>query len=177
VAAKDIPDAIPTLPPTPPRRDRKVIEIAAGAGGDAIQKAIDQAAKLTGQRPVVHLPMAAYKIEKTLVIPAGCDVQLALGRGRTGQLQGRDSPAAGASETCRILASRLSRHRVKSRSSATVTGEQTTRSAWTTGAAPGRRVMGDTVNVPLPSSRQSTLMTRLASATSVLSGICGSLTA
>ena len=57
VDAKGIPDAAPTLPPTPTRRQRSVIEVAPNAGGEAIQAAIDAAAKLTGQRPVVHLPM------------------------------------------------------------------------------------------------------------------------
>ncbi|HVC96095.1 MAG TPA: glycosyl hydrolase family 28-related protein [Pirellulales bacterium] len=76
VAAGDIPQLPPTLPPTPPRRKRKVFDLPAGAGGAAIQKAIDLAAKLTGERPVVHLPMGAYKIDRTLVIPPGCDLQL-----------------------------------------------------------------------------------------------------
>lgn len=76
VAERDIPGSLPELPPTPPHRKRKVFSIAAGVGGEAIQKAIDQAAKLTGRRPVVHLPMGKYRIEKTLVIPAGCDLQL-----------------------------------------------------------------------------------------------------
>ncbi len=75
VRAQDIPDTLPTLPPTPPHRERKVFEVHAGADGAAIQQAIDAAARLKGQRPVVHLPMGAYKVEKTLVIPAGCDVQ------------------------------------------------------------------------------------------------------
>jgi hypothetical protein len=76
VAMKDIADTLPTLPPTPPRHERKIIEVAAGSGGAAIQQAIDEAAKLAGRRPVVHLPVGAYKIDGTLVIPAGCDVQL-----------------------------------------------------------------------------------------------------
>jgi hypothetical protein len=75
-AVKDLPDELPTLPTAPPRRQRKVFEVTAGANGDAIQRAIDAAAKLAGQRPVVHLPMGNYKIEKTLTIPPGCDVQL-----------------------------------------------------------------------------------------------------
>ena len=76
VDAREIPDAVPTLPPTPTRRQRRVIEVAPSASGEAIQAAIDAAAKLTGQRPIVHLPMGRYKVEKTLVIPRGCDVQL-----------------------------------------------------------------------------------------------------
>jgi len=76
VAPKDVPDSLPTLPPCPPRRQRKVFDLPATADATAIQQAIDQAARLAGQRPVVHLPMAAYKIDRTLVIPRGCDVQL-----------------------------------------------------------------------------------------------------
>ena len=76
VDAKEIPNATPTLPPTPTRRQRKVIEVAPSAGGAVVQAAIDAAAKLVGRRPIVHLPMGRYKVEKTLVIPRGCDVQL-----------------------------------------------------------------------------------------------------
>jgi hypothetical protein len=76
VEAKDVPGEVPELPKTPVRRERKVIEVAAGAGGAAIQQAIDSAARLAGQRPIVHLPMGNYKIEKTLVIPNGSDLQL-----------------------------------------------------------------------------------------------------
>ncbi len=74
------PDAIdarpPSLPPTPPKRDRKVFELPASADAATIQQAIDGAAQFAGQRPVVHLPKGNYKIDRTLVIPAGCDVQI-----------------------------------------------------------------------------------------------------
>ncbi len=76
VPANAISDALPPLPPTPPHRERKVFEVPAGADADAIQQAINEAAKLAGQRPVVHLPMGNYAIRKTLVIPDGCDLQL-----------------------------------------------------------------------------------------------------
>jgi hypothetical protein len=72
----EVKDLLPELPPAPPRRERKVFEVRAGADGSAIQAAIDDAAKLAGQRPVVHLPMGKYAIKKTLTIPKGCDVQL-----------------------------------------------------------------------------------------------------
>ena len=55
---------------------RPVIEVAAGADAATIQAAIDAAAALNGQRPVVHLPKGKYALAQTLVIPAGCDVQL-----------------------------------------------------------------------------------------------------
>ncbi len=67
---------LPALPPTPPHRQRQVFEVAAGADAATIQVAIDSAAALRGQRPVVHLAMGLYKIGQTLTIPAGCDVQL-----------------------------------------------------------------------------------------------------
>jgi len=58
------------------RAERPVIEVASGASGAAIQSAIDRAVALNGQRPVVHLPTGNYAVDRTLVIPAGCDVQL-----------------------------------------------------------------------------------------------------
>lgn len=76
VDAGQISDAIPELPPTPAHQLRPTIEVAAGASAEAIQAAINQAAKLNGKRPVVHLPMGVYKISGTLAIPADCDVQL-----------------------------------------------------------------------------------------------------
>lgn len=76
VDAKTISTSAPPLPTTPPSRARKIFEMPAGSSGAAIQQAIDAASKQKGQRPVVHLPMGNYTIEKTLVVPAGCDVQL-----------------------------------------------------------------------------------------------------
>ncbi len=66
----------PALPGTPPNRRRRVFEVKAGAGAAAIQHALDAAAGLRGQRPVVHLPMGTYAVERTLTVPAGCDVQV-----------------------------------------------------------------------------------------------------
>src|SRR5262249_38880908 len=76
VGAKAIPGGIPTLPNSPSRRERKVFEISAGATSEVIQQAINEAAQLSGQRPVVHVPMGVYKIGRTLMIPAGSDLQL-----------------------------------------------------------------------------------------------------
>ncbi len=67
---------VPVLPPTPPNRHRKVFEVAAGANAAVIQTAFDAAAAVAGARPVVHLPMGRYKIDKTLVVPGGADLQL-----------------------------------------------------------------------------------------------------
>jgi hypothetical protein len=76
VPRSEIPDALPTLPLTPPRRRRQVFEVPAGSNSAAIQHAIGDAAKLNSQRPVVHLPMGNYAIDKTLVVPPDCDLQL-----------------------------------------------------------------------------------------------------
>src|SRR5262249_27162904 len=76
VDGKSIDVKPPELPGTPPNRKRKVFEVPANAGAAAIQKVLDEAARLTGQRPVVHLPMGMYKIEPNLIVPAGCDVQI-----------------------------------------------------------------------------------------------------
>jgi len=64
------------LPPTPPRRARKVWELSPGAGAVAIQQALDEAATHSGRRPVVHLPKGVYKIDGTLVVPADCDIEI-----------------------------------------------------------------------------------------------------
>jgi hypothetical protein len=66
----------PVLPVFAPRVERKVFQLAAGATGEEIQKAIDEAAKLVGQKPVVHLPAGRYPVSQTLKIPAQADVQL-----------------------------------------------------------------------------------------------------
>jgi len=76
VKPREIPDAVPELPPTPRGRQRRIIEVAAGASGSSIQQAIDEAAQLNGRRAVVHLPMGRYKVNATLVIPADSDLQL-----------------------------------------------------------------------------------------------------
>jgi len=68
--------SVPTLPAFAPRVERKVFQLAAGATGEEIQKAIDEAAKLAGQKPVVHLPAGRYPVQKTLTVPALADVQI-----------------------------------------------------------------------------------------------------
>ncbi len=66
----------PVLPVFAPRVERKVFQLAAGATGEEIQKAIDEAAKLAGQKPVIHLPAGHYPVSQTLKIPAQADLQL-----------------------------------------------------------------------------------------------------
>jgi hypothetical protein len=75
VDSKTIDVTPPLLPGTPPKCRRAVFE-AAGADAAAVQKALDEAVKLRGQRPVVHLPRGTYQIARTLTVPAGCDVQV-----------------------------------------------------------------------------------------------------
>jgi len=71
-----VPPGFLDLPEPLSRKARPVIEVAAGADAAAIQRAIDEAARLLGQRPIVHLPAGKYRIEATLTVPARCDVQL-----------------------------------------------------------------------------------------------------
>jgi hypothetical protein len=74
------PSAIEPTPPrltaTPRRGQGPVLEVPAGGGAGAIQRAIDATVRLRGRRPVVHLPKATYRIDRTLTIPAGVDLQL-----------------------------------------------------------------------------------------------------
>jgi hypothetical protein len=71
-----IKDVAPQPVPFAARANRPVIEVKSGADAATIQAAIDEAVKLKGQRPVVHLPVGKYVLATTLVIPAGSDVQL-----------------------------------------------------------------------------------------------------
>ena len=68
------------VPPSPapflPNRHRPRLDLPIGSGARQIQQALDWASTLAGERPVVHLPYGAYGIDKTLVIPAGSDVQV-----------------------------------------------------------------------------------------------------
>ncbi|MRR37756.1 hypothetical protein EG829_24525 [bacterium] len=42
----------------------------------AIQRAVDDATRLDGQNPVVHLPAGDFRLARTLILPAGRDLQL-----------------------------------------------------------------------------------------------------
>jgi len=74
----------PMIPAFLPKVNRPIIEVAAGTNAMGIQQAIDTAAGLNGLRPVVHLPAGNYYVDRTLIIPAGCDLQL-VGDGYIGQ--------------------------------------------------------------------------------------------
>jgi len=65
-----------TMDVTPTVVRRKVFEVPAGADAGVIQSVVDRAAVLKGQRPVVHFAAGVYTIDKTIVIPAGADMQL-----------------------------------------------------------------------------------------------------
>ena len=54
----------------------QVFEVPEGSSSAAIQAIINTAAKLKGKRAIVHFPMGAYNIGKTIDIPAGSDIQL-----------------------------------------------------------------------------------------------------
>jgi hypothetical protein len=81
----DLSDPYP--PPFAPKVERRIFEITKNAPGAEIQAAIDEAVKLVGQKPVVHIPAGNYKITRTLQIPAGSDVQL-IGDGQETNLRG-----------------------------------------------------------------------------------------
>jgi len=65
-----------TMDPLPARKSRKIFIVPSGADSRAIQAIIDQAASLKGQRPIIYFGPAVWRIDKTLIIPAGTDMQL-----------------------------------------------------------------------------------------------------
>jgi hypothetical protein len=76
VTLEKLPVTLPKLPGTLPNLKRPVIDLAGPTNSAGLQAAINKAAALSGQRPVVHLPAGIYAINQTVTIPAGCDVQL-----------------------------------------------------------------------------------------------------
>ena len=76
VSPDQISDALPERPPVPPKKNRPIIEVPPNAKAEDIQKAIDQATRMVGERPVVHIPMGTYQIHRTLIVPPGSDLQL-----------------------------------------------------------------------------------------------------
>jgi hypothetical protein len=87
VAASEINPPLPELPGTPPQTQRRVFEVSAKSDVAAMQAIINEAAKLTGQRPVVHFASGSYNVGRTLVIPAGTDLQF-VGDGQRTELHG-----------------------------------------------------------------------------------------
>ncbi len=76
VSAQSLDSQLPVLPGAPPRRVRPIIRVAAGADSASLQAALNRAAALRGQRPVVYLPMGKYVLTNTLSLPANTDLQL-----------------------------------------------------------------------------------------------------
>ena len=67
---------VPELSPTAPNVKRRVFALTSKATTAEIQQAIDDAAKLRGQKPVVYLAGGRYSVDQTLRIPANADLQL-----------------------------------------------------------------------------------------------------
>jgi hypothetical protein len=86
VARSSLTITTPTLPGVLPNNNRTVFEVPGGSSGSTIQTAINQAAALSGQRPVVHLAEGVYTILSTLTVPANADVQI-IGDGGLTDLQ------------------------------------------------------------------------------------------
>ena len=66
----------PIMPVALQSYGRPVFDVPVGADANTIQAAIEKAAALNGQRPIVHLGPAAYIVTQTLTIPANVDLQL-----------------------------------------------------------------------------------------------------
>jgi hypothetical protein len=79
VAAANLPKPDTSIPPVLPNLHRKVFEVAAKTGDDAkaIQAAIDAAAaEPTESRPIVHIAKGDYQLARSVIIPAGKEVQI-----------------------------------------------------------------------------------------------------
>ena len=68
-----------------PLTSRPLFSLKPGASAADIQKALDEAAAKSGQRPIVHLSAGKYRIESPLRIPPGADLQL-IGDGLASEL-------------------------------------------------------------------------------------------
>src|SRR6202030_226802 len=76
VSASSINQTPPQPPQVLPNYKRAIFDVRAGSKSAAIQQAIQQASGLCGQRPVVHLPYGSYFLDRTVSLPANCDIQL-----------------------------------------------------------------------------------------------------
>lgn len=65
--------AAPTPAPTPTRR---IFALTPQSTTAEIQKTIDEAAALRGQKPIIYFPAGRYAIDTTLTIPANADLQI-----------------------------------------------------------------------------------------------------
>jgi polygalacturonase len=94
VAPASIPSPSPAPPAVARNFNRAVLEVAAGADATAIQAAIDAAAVSQSPNAVVHLPPGIYLVDKTIVVPAGVQLQIA-GDAESTALYWTGTPAAG----------------------------------------------------------------------------------
>lgn len=85
VARSTINPVMPTLPVTPPNKERDIFEVAPGATAAQIQAMINAAAASGAFVPVVHIEPGNYSINTTLVVPAGYPMQI-IGDGGYSQL-------------------------------------------------------------------------------------------
>lgn len=74
-----------------PLTKRPVVSLYVGATSAEIQKALDEAAAMRGQRPIVHLSAGKYRVESPLRIPPGADLQL-IGDGLASELSWNGDP-------------------------------------------------------------------------------------
>jgi Pectate lyase superfamily protein len=85
VARSTVNPSPPTLPGTPPNNNRQIFEVTPGSTAAQIQAAISSAAAAITDKPVVHIQPGTYSVNKTLVVPAGSDIQI-IGDGHNSQL-------------------------------------------------------------------------------------------
>ncbi|MFA4016810.1 MAG: hypothetical protein RUDDFDWM_001921 [Candidatus Fervidibacterota bacterium] len=64
------------LPNFPPVEKLPVIEVPSGCSAEEIQRAIEKAKNLGAEKTIVHLPAGTYNIDRTLIIPEGCELRL-----------------------------------------------------------------------------------------------------
>jgi len=76
VACQKMALALPKLPGALSHFNRPVIELSGPTNAAGLQAAINLAATMSGQRPIVHLPLGTCTVTQTVTIPAGCDVQV-----------------------------------------------------------------------------------------------------
>ncbi|MBZ5858007.1 glycoside hydrolase family 55 protein [Flavihumibacter profundi] len=72
----DVADFEKKMAVTPTIVTRKIFEVPFQATTEQIQVIINQAAKISGKRPIIHFPTGIFNINKTISIPAGSDMQL-----------------------------------------------------------------------------------------------------
>jgi hypothetical protein len=66
------PSAVPFIPLV----KRKVFEVPIGASAKQIQGIVNEAAKLKGQRPVIHFQPGVYELDREIILPAETDMQI-----------------------------------------------------------------------------------------------------